>query len=152
MSDIAESSGYNHEPSRLLVGSGVSNASMDAGSYHHEYNMSINPTVPQNFHSNPPTHPHIGVQNNYSERSTPTPTPTFRASSSSCVGHIVPSDGGGLHTGAERFICRNSRAFRRLSDWNRRARISRERYRSLADEAILHNRISSEVCHGVLVD
>ncbi|XP_028793080.1 probable E3 ubiquitin-protein ligase RHG1A isoform X2 [Neltuma alba] len=143
---IRESSGYNHEPSRLLVGSGVSNASVDAGSYHHEYDTSINPIVPQSFHSNL-THPARGVRSNYSQRSTPTPTPTFRASSSSCVGHMMPSDGG-LHMGAEGLISRHPRPLTAISsrntDRNGRSRISSERYRTLADEAILHDRFSSE--------
>ncbi|KAI9086240.1 hypothetical protein K1719_031694 [Acacia pycnantha] len=143
---LSESSGYNHEPSHLLVGSGVSNASVDAGSYHHEYNTSINPTVPQSFHSNP-THPARGVRSNYSQRSAPTPTPTFRASSSSRVGHNVPSDGG-LHMGAEGFMSRHQRSLTaiswRNSDRNGRSRTSNESYQSLADEAILHDRFSSE--------
>ncbi|XP_028775971.1 probable E3 ubiquitin-protein ligase RHG1A isoform X1 [Neltuma alba] len=143
---LSESSGYNHEPSRLLVGSGVSNASVDAGSYHHEYDTSINPIVPQSFHSNL-THPARGVRSNYSQRSTPTPTPTFRASSSSCVGHMMPSDGG-LHMGAEGLISRHPRPLTAVSsrntDRNGRSRISSERYRTLADEAILHDRFSSE--------
>lgn len=131
----------------MLVGSGVSNASVDAGSYHHEYNTSINPTVPQSFHSNP-AHPARGVRSNYSQRSAPTPTPTFRASSNSRVGHMVPSDGG-LHMGAEGFMSRHPRSLTaiswRNSDRNGRSRTSNESYQSLADEAILHDRFSSEV-------
>ncbi|KAI9086303.1 hypothetical protein K1719_031757 [Acacia pycnantha] len=103
---LSESSGYNHEPSHLLVGSGVSNASVDAGSYHHEYNTSINPTVPQSFHN------------------------------------------GGLHMGAEGFMSRHQRSLTaiswRNSDRNGRSRTSNESYQSLADEAILHDRFSSE--------
>lgn len=145
---LSESSGYNREPSRMLVGNGVGNSSVDAGSYHHEYNTSINPTVSQSFHSNL-THAARGVRSNYSQRSTPTPTPTptFRASSSSCVGQMVPSEGG-LHMGAEGFMSRHPRPLTaiswRNSDRNGRSRISSERYRSLVDEAILHDRFSSE--------
>lgn len=142
---LAESSGYSHEPSHLIVGSGASNASVDVGGYHHEYNTSINPPVPQSLHGNF-AHTARGVRSHYSQRSTP--TPTFRASSSLRLGHMVPSDDG-LHMVAEGYSSRHPRPLAaiswRHSDRNGRSRISSERYRSLTDEAGLHDRFSPEV-------
>ncbi|KAF7818599.1 putative E3 ubiquitin-protein ligase RHG1A isoform X1 [Senna tora] len=148
---LSESSGYSHEPSHLLVGSGASNVSIDVGGYHHEYNTSINPTVPQSFHGNL-THTARGVRSNYSQR--PAPTPTFRTSSSLRLGHMVPSDDG-LQMVAEGFSSRHPRPLTavnwRNSDRNGRSRIYSERYRSLADEASLHDRFSSQVFGGFMI-
>ncbi|KAJ7976979.1 RING/U-box superfamily protein [Quillaja saponaria] len=137
----SDTSGFSHETDHFLVGSSASNGSVDIGGYHHEYTTSRNPSVPQSFPSNS-TQSVRGVRSNYSQRS----TPAFRASSNSRLGHGTPDDG--LHMVAENYSSRHPRPLAtigwRNNDRNGRSRISSDRYRSLADEASLHDRFSSE--------
>ncbi len=86
-----------------------------------------------------------GVRSSYTQRS----NPTFRASTSSLrVGHVAPSDEG-MPLVAEGYSSRHPRPLSsigwRNGDRNGRSRISTERYRSVPDEAGLHDRFSSEV-------
>nr|CAA70734.1 RING-finger protein [Lotus japonicus]CAA85321.1 protein containing C-terminal RING-finger [Lotus japonicus] len=141
---LPDAGAYGLESSHFLAGSGAtaSNASVDVGSFHHEFGTSRNPTGPQSFHNL--TQTARGIRSNYSQRS----APTFRASSSTHLGHVTPLDDG-LPMVAESYSSRHQRPLSsigwRNSDRNGRARISSERYRSLANEAGLHGRISPEV-------
>ncbi|KAJ1395962.1 Zinc finger, RING-type [Sesbania bispinosa] len=140
---LPDTSAFGFETNHFLVGSGAtaSNASVDVGGFHHEYGTNRNPTAPQSFHN--PTQTTRGIRSNYSQRS----TPTFRASSSLRLGHVTPSDDG-LPMVAESYNSRHPRSLAtigwRNGDRNGRSRVSSERYRSLADEAGLHDRFSSE--------
>ncbi|XP_061345717.1 probable E3 ubiquitin-protein ligase HIP1 [Gastrolobium bilobum] len=141
---LPDTSAFGLETSHFLVGSGASasNASVDGGGFHHEFGTSRNPTAPQSFNNNL-TQTARGIRSNYSQRS----TPTFKASSSLRLGHMIPSDDG-LPMVAESYSSRHPRPMTtvgwRNSDRNGRSRISSERYRSLAVEAGLHDRFSSE--------
>lgn len=141
---IADTSGFSHETNHFLVGSSVTNASADVRGYHNDLILSRNPVVPQSFHG-PSTHAVRGVRSSYSQRS----SPTFRASSSNVhVGHVTPSDEG-LQLVAESYSSRQPRPLStiawRNSDRNGRSRISYDRYRSLSNEAGLHDRFPHEV-------
>ncbi|XP_059462607.1 probable E3 ubiquitin-protein ligase HIP1 isoform X2 [Corylus avellana] len=140
---VSDTSSFNHETNQLLIGSGASNSSAEIGGYHHDFVASRNPVAPQSFHANS-TQSVRGVRSSFTQRS----GPTFRASSSSLrLGHVAPSDEG-LQLVAESHSSRHPRPLStigwRNGDRNGRSRISTERYRSLPDEAGLHDRFSSE--------
>ncbi|GAU35319.1 hypothetical protein TSUD_337110 [Trifolium subterraneum] len=137
---------FGLETSHFPVGNAAaaaaaSNATLDVGSFHHEYGTSRNPTTAQSFQNL--TQTARGTRSNYSQRS----APAYRASSSLRLGH-APSDNNGLPMVAESHPSRHPRPLTtigwRNSDRNGRSRISSERYRALADEASLHARFASE--------
>lgn len=139
---LSDTGAFGLETSHFLVGSSAtaSNASVDVGGFHHEYGTSRNPTT-QSFQNLAQSA--RGIRSNYSHRS----TPTFRASSSLRLGHATPSDDG-MPMVAESYPSRHPRPLTtigwRNGDRNGRSRISSDRYRSLAAEAGLHDRFSSE--------
>lgn len=143
---MAYTSNFNHERDQFLVGSSSSNPSAEIGGYHHNFITSRNPVAPQSFHANL-NHSVRGVRSSsFSQRS----SPAFRASSSSLrLGHATPSDGG-LQLVTENYSPRHPRPLSsigwRNGDHNGRSRISTGRYRSLPNEAGVHDRFSSEVC------
>lgn len=141
---VSDTSSFNHETNQLLVGSGASSSSAEIGGYpHHDFVTSRNPVAPQSFHANS-TQSVRGVRSSFTQRS----GPTFRASSSNLrLGHVAPSDEA-LQLVSESHPSRHPRPLStigwRNGDRNGRSRISTERYRSLPDEASLHDRLSSE--------
>jgi hypothetical protein len=140
---VSDSSSFNHDTNHFLVGSSAGNSSAEIGGYPHDFVTSRNPVVPQSFHANS-TQSVRGVRSSYTQRS----NPTFRASTSSLrVGHVAPSDEG-MPLVAEGYSSRHPRPLSsigwRNGDRNGRSRISTERYRSVPDEAGLHDRFSSE--------
>lgn len=145
---MADTSALNSETSHFIVGTSASNASVDVGSYHHDFGTSRNPIVPQSFHNNL-TQTARGVHSTFSQRS----TPPFRTSSSLRLGHVAPSDDG-LQMVAESYPSRHPRPLTtigwRNGDRNGRSRISSDRHRPLADAASLHDRFSSEVSLSIL--
>ncbi|XP_045798781.1 probable E3 ubiquitin-protein ligase RHG1A isoform X4 [Trifolium pratense] len=142
---LSDSSTFGLETSHFPVGNAAataaSNATLDVGSFHHEYGTSRNPTTAQSFQNL--TQTARGTRSNYSQRS----APAYRASSSLRLGH-PPSENNGLPMVAESHPSRHPRPLTtigwRNSDRNGRSRISSERYRALADEASLHARFASE--------
>ncbi|KAG2690208.1 hypothetical protein I3760_09G176900 [Carya illinoinensis] len=141
---VSDTSSFNHETDQFHVGSSSSNPSAEIGGYHHNFITSRNPVAPQNFHASS-TQSVRGVRSSsFSQRS----SPAFRASSSSLrLGHAAPSDGG-LQLVAESYSPRHPRPLStigwRNGDRNGRSRISTGRYRSLPNEAGVHDRFSSE--------
>ncbi|CAK8543830.1 unnamed protein product [Lathyrus sativus] len=148
---LPDSSTSGLETSHFPVGNAAaaSNAPVDVGSFHHEFSTSRNPTTAQSFQNL--TQTARGTRSNYSQRS----TPAFRASSNLRLGQAAPSDIG-LPMVAEGYSSRHPRPLAtvgwRNGDRNGRSRISSERYRSLADEAGLHARFSSEVPGFMIVE
>ncbi|KAK4583300.1 hypothetical protein RGQ29_026191 [Quercus rubra] len=139
---VSDTGSFNHDTNHFLVGSSAGNSSADIGGYHHDFVTSRNP-VPQSFHANS-TQSVRGVRSSFTQRS----NPAFRASTSSLrVGHVAPSDEG-MQLAAENYSSRHPRPLStigwRNGDRNGRSRISAERYRSLPDEAGLHDRFTSE--------
>ncbi|CAL0310456.1 unnamed protein product [Lupinus luteus] len=137
---LADTNAFGPEASHFLVGSGAtaSNASVDVGIYHQEQpSTSRNCTAPQSFHNNP-TQAFRGVRSHYSQR----PTPTFRDSSSLCLGYMTPSDDA-LPVVAENYTSRHPRprpsaiSRWRNNDRNGRSRIASDRYRSLVEEGFI---------------
>ncbi|OMO73531.1 Zinc finger, RING-type [Corchorus olitorius] len=138
----SDSSVFNHETNHFLGGSSATNAPVEVG-LQHDFISGRNPALPQSFHGNSAQSVR-GVRTNYSQRS----SPTFRASSSNMrLGHVAASDEG-LQVVAENYPSRHPRPLSaitwRNNERNGRSRISHDRYRSLADDAALHERLSSE--------
>lgn len=150
---LPDASTFGLETSHFPVGNAAaaaaaSNATVDVGSFHHEFGTSRNPTTAQSFQNL--TQTARGTRSNYSQRS----TPAYRASSSLRLGQATPSDNG-LPMVAEGYSSRHPRLLNtvgwRNSDRNGRSRISSERYRSLADQAALHARLSSSEVPGFMI-
>ncbi|XP_022745457.1 probable E3 ubiquitin-protein ligase ZFP1 isoform X2 [Durio zibethinus] len=139
----SDSSVFNHETNHSLGSSSATNASVEVGGLQHDFISGRNPVLPQSFHGNSAQSVR-GVRTNYSQRS----SPTFRASSSRVrFGHAASSDGG-MQVVAESYSSRQHQPLSaitwRNNERNGRSRISNDRYLSLADDAVLHDRFSSE--------
>lgn len=140
---VSDTGGLSHETNHILVGRNATNAHMEIGGYHDDFNSRRNTAVPQNLHG--PSAPHArGVRSSYLQRC----TPGFRASSSGLrLGHVGSSDEG-LQLVAESYTSRHPRPLTsmgwRNNDRNGRTRISNERYRSISVEAGVRDRVASE--------
>ncbi|XP_039042101.1 probable E3 ubiquitin-protein ligase ZFP1 isoform X2 [Hibiscus syriacus] len=137
-----DSNVFNNEINRFPGGS-ARNASLEVGALQHDFISGRNPVLPQGFHGNSGQSVR-GVRTNYSQR----PGPIFRTSSSSMrLGHAAPSEEG-MQVVSESYSSRHPRSSSALTwrnnERNGRPRISHDRYRSLADDAVFHGRFTSE--------
>ncbi|XP_060201592.1 probable E3 ubiquitin-protein ligase ZFP1 isoform X2 [Lycium barbarum] len=136
-----DTSFYCYDMNHYDMVTGNISTSLEMGNYHNDFNpnrSSLPQHLPGNLQSS------RGVRSSYNQRS----SPAFRASSSYLRhGHVGTSDDASQMF-AEGYSSRHSRPLSTLglrsSDRNGRARVSSDRYRSLAGDAGFREQLASE--------